>query len=98
MAKYKVKHTSILHSGKLYKEGSVIELTEAQAKRLEDFVTLIPNQTPAKPKTENQTKTQTAKTSNKTKSETKSETKTETKAETVKTEETKTDGGKKDGE
>lgn len=81
MAKYKVKHTSILHNGKLYKEGSEIELTEAQAKRLEDFVTLIPNQTPAKPKNENQTKTQTAKTSNN-KPESKSETKTPQKTET----------------
>ncbi len=70
MAKYKVKHTSILHNGKLYKEGSAIELTETQAKRLEDFVTLIPNQTPTKPKTE----TQATKPATKPKSQTKTKT------------------------
>lgn len=31
-----------MHNGKLYSEGSYIELTEEQAKRLEDFVTLVP--------------------------------------------------------
>ena len=39
--KYKVKHTSIMHNGLLAKEGSIIELTDAQAKRLEDFVDLV---------------------------------------------------------
>lgn len=42
MAKYKVKHTSIMHNKKLYIEGSTVELTDEQAKRLEDFVELIP--------------------------------------------------------
>lgn len=39
--KYKVKHTSIMHNGKMYKEGSIIELTDENAKRLEDFVELV---------------------------------------------------------
>ena len=42
MSKYKVKHTSIMHNGKLCKEGSVIELTDAQAAKLADFVVLVP--------------------------------------------------------
>mgnify|MGYP006872975627 CR=1 FL=1 len=41
MAKYKVKHTSIMHNSKLYKEGSTIELSDEQAKRLADFVELV---------------------------------------------------------
>lgn len=56
MAKYKIKHTSIMHNGKLYSEGSTIELTENQAKRLEDFLTLIPEttKTPKTPATNKQ--------------------------------------------
>lgn len=65
MAKYKVKHTSIMHNKKVYGEGSEIELTDVQAQRLSDFVELIPTQS------ESKTKTQTTKTSNKTKSEAK---------------------------
>ena len=75
MAKYKVKNTSILHNGKVYAEGSTLELSENQAKRLEDFVDLVPE---TATKTPSQTKPQT----NKTKSE--SKTKAETKTETVK--------------
>lgn len=63
MSKYKVKHTSIMHNGKLCKEGSVIELTDAQAAKLADFVVLVPA---TKPKTNTQTKTQTTKTETKT--------------------------------
>ena len=63
MPKYKVKHTSIMHNGKLCKEGSVIELTDAQAAKLTDFVVLVPA---TKPKTNTQTKTQTTKTETKT--------------------------------
>ena len=70
MAKYKIKHTSIMHNGDLYSEGSTVELTDKQAKRLEDFVTLIPEKKSA----ENSTKTKTAD-KNKTKTETKTETK-----------------------
>ena len=79
MAKYKVKNTSILHNGKIYAEGSTLELSDNQAKRLEDFVDLVPE---TATKTPSQTKPQT----NKTKSETKNQTKTkaETKTETVK--------------
>ena len=59
MSKYKVKHTSIMHNGKVCKEGSVIELTDAQAAKLADFVVLVPA---TKPKTNTQTKTQATKT------------------------------------
>ena len=38
MTKYRIKHTSVMHNGKLCKEGSVIELTELQAKKLKDFL------------------------------------------------------------
>ena len=63
MPKYKIKHTSIMHNGKLCKEGSVIELTDAQAAKLADFVVLVPA---TKPKTNTQTKTQATKTETKT--------------------------------
>ena len=63
MSKYKIKHTSIMHNGKVCKEGSVIELTDAQAAKLADFVVLVPA---TKPKTNTQTKTQTTKTETKT--------------------------------
>lgn len=71
MAKYTVKHTTILHNKKVYKEGSTIELTDEQAKRLADFLDLIPeSKTPAqtqtkqanKPKADAQPKTATAET------------------------------------
>ena len=83
MAKYKVKNTSILHNGKVYAEGSTLELSENHAKRLEDFVDLVPETVT---KTPSQTKPQT----NKTKSETKTQTKTKA--------ETKTGTVKQDGE
>lgn len=79
MAKYKVKNTSILHNGKVYAEGSTLELSENQAKRLEDFVDLVPE---TATKTPSQTKTQTTKPKSETKTQTK--TKAETKTETVK--------------
>ena len=63
MSKYKIKHTSIMHNGKLCKEGSVIELTDAQAAKLADFVVLVPA---TKPKTNTQTKPQATKTETKT--------------------------------
>lgn len=44
MAKYKVKHTSIMHNKKVYAEGSIIELTDVQAERLADFVEILSNQ------------------------------------------------------
>lgn len=89
MAKYKVKHTSILHNGKLYKEGSIIELDEKHAVKLADFVELLPNKTSAKQKTETQNKTQTSKSTAKPK--------TQTKTETSETSKDETDGDK-DGE
>ena len=66
MPKFKVKHTTILHNKKVYKEGSTIELTEEQAKRLNDFLTLIPeskNQNQNKNKTKTQEADKTAKSS-----------------------------------
>lgn len=42
--KYKVKNTTILHNKKTYAEGSIILLEEIEAKRLADFIELIPNQ------------------------------------------------------
>ena len=68
MAKYTVKHTTILHNKKVYKEGSTIELTDEQAKRLADFLDLIPESKTAaqtqtkqanKPKADAQPKTAT---------------------------------------
>ena len=53
MKRYKVKHTSILHNGRLYKEGSTIELEDSKAKRLEDFIEPLPSQ-PAKTQTQKQ--------------------------------------------
>ena len=44
--KYKLKHTNILHNGILRKPNDIIELTEAEAKKLADFVELIPEKTP----------------------------------------------------
>ena len=38
MPRYKVKGTDILHSGKIYPEGSSIELSDVQAKQLADFL------------------------------------------------------------
>ena len=58
MAKYKVKNTTILHDGVSKGEGSIIELTDLQAKKLEGFVELVKEKAPAK-QTENKTKTKT---------------------------------------
>jgi hypothetical protein len=49
--KYKVKYTTILHNQKTYPEGSIIELEDKDAKRLEDFLQVV--------KTANKTKTET---------------------------------------
>ena len=59
MAKYKIKNTNILHDGKIRKEGSVVELTDDQAKKLEGFVELVKDKAPAKQTTETKTKTKT---------------------------------------
>lgn len=96
MAKYKVKHTSIMHNGKLYKEGSAVELTDEQAQKLADFVDIVPETK----KTETTSKT-TAKTtntkSNKTAAKTKTEVKTETKTETSAPVGEDSNGGTADG-
>ena len=44
--KYKLKYTNILHNGILRKPNDIIELAEAEAKKLVDFVELIPEKTP----------------------------------------------------
>lgn len=66
--KYKVKHTSIMHNGRLYKEGSIIELSDEQAKRLEDFVDLV-NESLIKKQQKNQNVKMSVKTNVETKSE-----------------------------
>ena len=82
MAKYKIKNTNILHDGKIRKEGSVVELTDEQAKKLEGFVELVKEKAPAKQTTETKTKTKT---------------KTETKKPEVKTEGEGQNGGESNG-
>lgn len=42
MKKYKVKNTSIMHNGSAVKEGGIIELSDEQAKKLADYIELIP--------------------------------------------------------
>lgn len=87
MSKYKVKNTSILHNGVLKEEGSIIELTDKQAKKLEGYVELQKeNKTPAK-----QQISQKQENSKQNKNK-----KTETTPETVNDKDS--DGGKKDGE
>ena len=41
MAKYRVLNTTILHNGESQGEGSIIELTDEQAKKLADYVELV---------------------------------------------------------
>ena len=97
MAKYKVKHTNIMHNDTLYKEGSIIELSEDDAKRLEDFVDFVSETKKAETTTKtNSNKTASNKqnkTSTKAKTEVKAETKTETSVPVVEG----TDGGNADG-
>ncbi len=92
MAKlYKVKHTSIMHNGKLYKEGATIELEDNYAKRLEDFVQILPNQsTSSKTKTLSQNNTKKTENNSPANNQTKaSAAKTQTKTQTVNTDEVK---------
>lgn len=92
MAKlYKVKHTSIMHNGKLYKEGATIELEDNYAKRLEDFVQILPNQsTSSKTKTKSQNNTKKTENNSPANNQTKaSAAKTQTKTQPVKTDEVK---------
>lgn len=64
MAKYIVKHTTILHNKKTYEEGSTIDLKEDDAKRLADFLEAIPEAAPNKQNGNKkaETKTETVKT------------------------------------
>lgn len=84
MPNYKVKHTSIMHNGTVYAEGSPIEMTEKQAQRLVDFLELLPDQLKSKvvakaeTKTENETKVETKTKKAASKGAVKSEIKTET--------------------
>lgn len=41
MTRYKVEKTDILHNGKLYPEGSTIELEEKAAEKLADYLVPI---------------------------------------------------------
>lgn len=82
MTKYIVKHTTIMHNGKTYAEGSQIDLSDNEAARLEDFLEAVPKQT-----TSNKSTTNTA---NKTQTSTKSSTQNKTAAKTA-------DGSKDDG-
>ena len=84
MAKYKVKHTSIMHNGKMYKEGSFVEMSEDYAKKLADFLDLISDIK----------KTETTKTNVKGNSTKSNKQKDETK---VKTTPEGSEGGKTDG-
>ena len=61
--KYKLKYTNILHNGILRKPNDIIELAEAEAKKLADFVELIPEKTPKTQQNKNskQKKTETDK-------------------------------------
>lgn len=84
LKKYKVKHTSIMHNGRVYKEGSIIELSDEQAKRLEDFVDLV-NESLIKRQQKNQNVKMSVKTN------------VETKNEPAKTEETSIENEISDG-
>lgn len=70
MAKYKIKKTNILHDGKLYPEGSEIELTEEQAKKIADYLLPIEEKKTNTAKTTNNT-TKTSSNTSKTTSKTK---------------------------
>ncbi len=80
--KYTVKNTNLLHNGKTYKIGDVIELDEEKGKKLADI--LIPIEENADTSTKTNTKTSTAA---KTKTSAKAKTEAET---TVETDDTNT--------
>lgn len=58
MAKYIVKHTTIMHNGRTYAEGSQIELSDNDAARLEDFLEVVPKQTNSSKSNTNKSSTQ----------------------------------------
>lgn len=78
MAKYKVKNTNLMHNGDFKKVGSIIELTEEEAKLLSEFITPV-----------KETKTPTTTTKTLTKTKTTDTTETTTGTETT----TETTGG-----
>ena len=57
MSKYKIQKTDILKDGKVFAEGSEIELTQKEAEKLADF--LIPVELKKEPKKEEPKKTAT---------------------------------------
>lgn len=89
--KYTVKHTSIMHNGSLVKEGGIIELTDAQAAKLADFVTLV-----IEPKTTNNNKQNSKSANNKQNKTNKQENTKETNPENGSIEEDK-NGGEDNG-
>lgn len=78
MAKYKVKNTNLMHNGDFKKVGSIVELTEDEAKILSEFITPV-----------KETKTPTITTKTLTKTKTTDTTETTTGTETT----TETTGG-----
>ncbi|KKP40304.1 MAG: hypothetical protein UR30_C0005G0085 [Candidatus Peregrinibacteria bacterium GW2011_GWC2_33_13] len=80
MPKYTVKGTNILHNGKVYAEGTTIELSENQAKSLADFLESVPETKKETPKQEENTPDKPAK-------------ETKTQAKTSKEPENKEEGG-----
>ena len=78
MAKYKIKNTNLMHNGDFKKVGSIIELTEEEAKLLSEFITPV-----------KETKTPTITTKTLTKTKTTDTTETTTGTETT----TETTGG-----
>ncbi len=61
MSKYIVTHTSIMHNGKFYAEGKIINLKDEDAIRLSDFITPVieSNSSSNKPATPQKTETET---------------------------------------
>ena len=78
MAKYKVKNTNLMHNGDFKKVGSIVELTDEEAKILSEFITPV-----------KETKTPTITTKTLTKTKTTDTTETTTGTETT----TETTGG-----
>src|SRR5574344_2130392 len=97
--KYTVKNTNLLHNGKTYKIGEVIELDEDKGKKLEDILTSIEEETDTSTKIATKTPTA-AKTKTTAKAKADTETTAETTDETVSngtatTDASATDGGDK---
>ena len=105
--KYTVKNTNLLHNGKTYKIGEVIELDEDKGKKLEDILTPIEEDTDTSTKTTTKTPAATkSKTTAKAKAdaettatadEVKDETTTKTTDETVSADTATTDVSATDG-